>query len=194
MAGSSPTGFRDLATGFLSGFAALATADAGVLGVLHETGYIGSHTAVAPVVVATSANDESSGASRICKRCFQFDCSGDARCCIRCSAEADFGDAGASPAEGASIGLAGLCSSRNCTERCSRSCFAARNSARGINKLGRVTYHAEWRMDRFWPRLLPYDHASWRQVRSGEFRADHRHLHQRRTWDHQWEEHTTSSE
>lgn len=55
MAGSSPTGFRDLATGFLSGFAALATAIAGVVGVLHETGYIGSHTAVAPVVVATSA-------------------------------------------------------------------------------------------------------------------------------------------
>ena len=55
MAGSSPTGFRDLATGFLSGFAALATAIAGVVGVLHEIGYIGSRSAAAPAVAATSS-------------------------------------------------------------------------------------------------------------------------------------------
>jgi hypothetical protein len=54
MAGSSPTGFRDLATGFLSGFAALATAVAGVVGVLHETGYIGSRSVATPAVVAAS--------------------------------------------------------------------------------------------------------------------------------------------
>jgi hypothetical protein len=55
MSSGGPSGFRDLATGFLSGFAALATAVAGVVGVLHETGYLGSRTSATPAVVATSS-------------------------------------------------------------------------------------------------------------------------------------------
>jgi hypothetical protein len=55
MSSGGPSGFRDLATGFLSGFAALATAVAGVVGVLHETGYLGSRTSASPAVVATSS-------------------------------------------------------------------------------------------------------------------------------------------
>lgn len=55
MSEGSPTRLRDLATGVLSGFAALATAAAGVVGVLHETGYLGSHATVSPAAMATSS-------------------------------------------------------------------------------------------------------------------------------------------
>lgn len=55
MGDSGSSGYRDLATGVLSGFAALATAAAGVLGVLHEAGYLGSRATTAPAAIATSS-------------------------------------------------------------------------------------------------------------------------------------------
>jgi len=62
MSDSGSTGFRDLATGVISGFAALATAAAGVLGVLHETGYLGSQASIPKAASVSVASNSTASA------------------------------------------------------------------------------------------------------------------------------------
>jgi hypothetical protein len=59
----SSRGLRDIAIGLVSAVATIATAAAGVLGVLHETGYLGTHAAAPPSVIA-AASTSAPGATR----------------------------------------------------------------------------------------------------------------------------------
>ena len=56
MSDAAPKGLRDLTTGVIGAVATLATAAAGVLGVLHETGYLKAGATTSPAVIAVPVN------------------------------------------------------------------------------------------------------------------------------------------
>ena len=62
MSDAAPKGLRDITSGVIGAVATLATAAAGVLGVLHETGYLQGAPTPSPAAIAMPSNMQPSNA------------------------------------------------------------------------------------------------------------------------------------